>query len=66
MSKQYSNSNKGRITMSCESFETDVLDPNEERPVGPIEYICGECGEIKIDSVRTEGGMKCGVCAYSG
>ena len=50
--------------MPCESFEPDVLEPNEERPIGPIEYICGECGEIKLDDARVEGGMKCGACAY--
>ena len=27
--------------------------------------VCGECGEVRIDDARVQGGMKCGVCAYA-
>ena len=49
----------------CKSVPTHIYE--EVCPRGAEEHwTCGECGEIRFDDARVEGGLKCSQCAYGG
>jgi len=51
------------IDNHCEYCEGEAKELDEELE---DKWTCNECGELKVDDARVEGGMKCGECAYSG
>ena len=45
------------VDRSCDLCEDEIAEAEDR-------WICNECGEVKYDDARVEGGMKCGVCTY--
>ena len=49
----------------CNIHKVMIVDRSCDLCADERDWACGECGEWRKYDARVEGGMKCGVCAYS-